>query len=111
MSLRNPQLKALRARRVPAWWRDAKLGIFIHWTPASVAGWAPTDREIGELLASGEPEHMKHVPYTEWYENSLRFADSPAAQHHRATYGDRPYAEFGADYRAGLASWDPAEWA
>ena len=30
-------------------------------------------------------------PYVEWYENSLRFPDSPAARHHRATYGDRPY--------------------
>ena len=30
-------LKALRSR-VPAWWADAKLGIFVHWTPVVGAG-------------------------------------------------------------------------
>src|ERR1700726_4192221 len=43
MSLRNPQLKALRGHRVPGWWLDAKLGIFVHWTPASVPAFAPVD--------------------------------------------------------------------
>ena len=47
------QLRALRRHPVPAWWRDAKLGIFVHWTPASVPGFAPVDAEIGELLRSG----------------------------------------------------------
>lgn len=96
---------------MPAWWRDAKLGIFVHWTPASVAGWAPTDHEIGELMASGGPDPMASVPYIEWYENSLRFPDSPVARHHRATYGSRPYESFADDYRAGLAEWDPTDWA
>ena len=42
MSTRS-ELKALRRHRVPTWWSDAKLGIFVHWTPASVAGFAPVD--------------------------------------------------------------------
>lgn len=103
--------RASRHQSVPAWWRDAKLGIFVHWTPASVAGFAPTDDEIGDLLASGEPGHMARAPYTEWYENSLRFPDSPVARHHRAVWGDRPYHAFGDDFRAGLASWQPDDWA
>jgi alpha-L-fucosidase len=96
---------------VPTWWRDAKLGIFVHWTPASVPAFAPTDVEIGDLLASGDPTALSRVPYTEWYENSLRFPDSPVARHHAATYGDRPYATFAADWEEGLEQWDPDDWA
>src|SRR3954470_8768057 len=105
MPLRNPVLQQLRRRRIPAWWRDAKLGIFIHWTPASVPAFAPTSEEVGELLAAGRDDAFAHIPYTEWYENSLRFPDSPAAQHHRATYGDRPYRSFANDWEAALEQW------
>jgi alpha-L-fucosidase len=103
--------RQLNRHRVPAWWSDAKLGIFIHWTPASVAGWAPVDSEIGTLLAAGSPEALAENPYTEWYENSLRFPDSSASRHHREVYGTRPYREFAAEYEAGLESWDPDDWA
>jgi len=51
------------------------------------------------------------VPYTEWYGNSLRFPDSPVAQHHRAVYGSRTYESFAADWEAGLEQWDPDAWA
>ena len=111
MPTRNPQLKALRRHDVPAWWRDAKLGIFVHWTPASVPGFAPVDNDVGDMVRSRDPRAMGWSPYTEWYENSLRFPESPVAQHHRATYGDRDYRSFVADWEAGLASWDPDEWA
>ena len=111
MGTTRQQLRRLRRHVVPSWWRDAKLGIFVHWTPASVPAFAPTDVEIGDLLASGDPDALSRVPYTEWYENSLRFADSPVARHHATTYGDRPYAAFAADWEAGLEQWDPDDWA
>ena len=103
----DASLRALRRHRVPTWWTDAKLGIMVHWTLASVPAFAPTDAEIGDLLGSKEPDALKDVPYVEWYENSLRFADSQVARHHRQTYGDRPYAEFARDFEAGLEHWDP----
>ncbi|MEZ5383538.1 MAG: alpha-L-fucosidase [Microthrixaceae bacterium] len=96
---------------VPAWWRDAKLGIFVHWTPASVPGWAPTELEIGELLASGRANALAETPYTEWYENSLRFPGSSVSQHHADVHAGRPYAEFGDLFQAGLNAWDPEDWA
>ncbi|HZJ25466.1 MAG TPA: alpha-L-fucosidase [Acidimicrobiia bacterium] len=111
MASPRAQLKALRKHRVPAWWQDAKLGIFVHWTPASVPGFAPVDADIGEMLRSGRRDAMAWSPYTEWYENSLRFPDSPVAQHHRETYGDRPYREFAGDWEAALELWDPQAWA
>jgi alpha-L-fucosidase len=111
MALRNPDLKQLREHRVPAWWQDAKLGIFVHWTPASVPGFAPVGSEVGDMLQSGRRDAMGWSPYTEWYENSLRFPDSPVAQHHREVYGSKPYAEFATEWEAGLEQWDPDAWA
>lgn len=83
----------------------------MHWTPASVAGFAPVDTDIGSLFASGHPAPLSRSPYTEWYENSLRFPDSPASEHHRETYGDRPYRDLARDFVDGLDSWDPEAWA
>lgn len=93
-------------RPVPDWFRDAKLGIFIHWGLYSVPAWAePT----GELGAVDEATWFRHNPYAEWYWNTIRFPDSPARAHHTATYGDAPYDDF-------LDAWDardfdPKEWA
>ncbi len=111
MALRNEELTRLRRHRVPTWWRDAKLGIFVHWTPASVPGFAPVDAEIGDLLQSDTPDALAASPYSEWYENSLRFPSSAVARHHRAVYGDRPYDAFARDWETGLEQWDPDAWA
>jgi alpha-L-fucosidase len=103
--------RAVRRHRVPSWWSDAKLGLFVHWTPASVPAFAPVSSDIGALMARGDPEAMGWSPYVEWYENSLRFPGSPVAEFHARTYPDRPYRSFAADFEAGLATWDPDEWA
>ena len=97
---------AVKRHEVPAWWRDAKLGIFVHWTPASVPAFAPVDADMGELLARRHPAAMAWSPYAEWYENSLRFPGSPAALHHSEIYGSRPYSEFAGEWEAALAGWD-----
>lgn len=107
MSLRTE----LRRHEPPTWWSDAKLGIFIHWTIASVPGWAPTDSDIGGLLAAGRRDALAENPYTEWYQNSLRFPDSPASRHHRDQWDSRPYEDFAEMFEAGLAQWDPDAWA
>jgi alpha-L-fucosidase len=51
------------------------------------------------------------TPYSEWYENSIKFPWSPAARHHRETYGDRSYVSFADEFKAGLEKWDPDDWA
>ena len=104
-------VKAVRRHRVPAWWTDAKLGIFVHWTPASVPAFAPVDSEIGDLLARRDPGAMAWSPYAEWYQNSLRFPDSPAARFHAGHYPGRSYDSFIPEWEAGLAGWDPDGWA
>ncbi len=107
--------KALRrelvAHRAPAWWREAHLGIFIHWGPYSVPAFAPTDIEIGEVMATGRRDAMSLTPYVEWYQNSIRFPDSPAARHHAEVHHGRPYRDFAGIFAEGLASWEPDAWA
>jgi len=111
MTSARSSLRQLRQRGIPEWWTDAKLGIFVHWTPASVPAFAPTTGTYGDLLTSGRRDAFAESPYAEWYENSLRFPDSSVARHHAATWGDRPYAAFADDFVAGLARFDPDGWA
>jgi alpha-L-fucosidase len=92
----------LRRHTAPPWFDDAKLGVFIHWGLYSVPAWAP--------LQTGAIERGENA-YAEWYENSLRIAGSPTAEHHAATYGDAPYADFRGPFESMLEGWDPAPWA
>ncbi len=104
-------LARLRRRPLPQWWPDATLGIFVHWTPASVPGFAPTTGDANTLIASGRRDAFADMPYGEWYENSLKFVDSAVHRHHRQVYGDRPYRAFRDDWEAALEGWDPEAWA
>ncbi|MGW2179534.1 alpha-L-fucosidase [Streptomyces sp. NPDC001732] len=96
---------------VASWWSRAGLGILVHWTPASVPGWAPPHVPVDELPLAGRRAPLGWTSRAEWYENALRFPGSPVSAHHRATYGTRPYAAFGGDFNDALHAWDPTEWA
>ncbi len=99
----EPTLESVRRHAVPDWYHDAKLGIFIHWSLSSVPGFATREYDITELMRDRPGEMNALSPYAEWYENSLKFPDSPAAKHHREVHGGRPYAEFREAYEKGLA--------
>jgi len=108
----EPTLESLRRHPVPDWYHDAKLGIFVHWTMASVPAFAPRDCDILELLRTRYRDLQAFTPYVEWYENALKFPDSPVARYHREHYGARPYAAFREDFeRGGIARLDPDGWA
>lgn len=87
---------SLQSHRVPVWYDDAKLGIFIHWGLYSVPGWAPRVPDIQQLLVKGGPKRMlRENPYAEWYRNSMQIKGSPTAVHHAQVYGeDYPYDTF-----------------
>jgi alpha-L-fucosidase len=96
-------------RPLPAWYDDAKLGIFVHWGVYSVPGWAPTTGELGRV---DWQVWFRDNPYAEWYQNTLRIADSPTRRHHLATYGeDFAYHDFAAEFARASAGFDPAAWA
>ena len=75
--------ESLRTHRVPVWYDDAKLGIFIHWGLYSVPGWAPRVPDIQQLLVKDGPKRMlRENPYAEWYRNTMQITGSPTALHH-----------------------------
>ncbi len=85
---------SLDARPVPAWFQDAKLGIFIHWGVYSV------------------PAFTKKGGYAEWYYRGWKEgkADSAVAQFHNRTYGPGvSYQDLAPRFTAEL--WDPKGWA
>ncbi len=80
---------SVRTHRVPAWYDDAKLGVFVHWGLYSVPGWAPRVPDIQRLLVKAGPRRMlRENPYAEWYLNSMRIKGSPTRRHHAEVYGD-----------------------
>jgi alpha-L-fucosidase len=102
----EPSWESLRKHQTPAWFRDAKLGIFIHWGLYSVPAFAPPAGELGKVDWN---KWFYQNPYAEWYLNSLRLPDTPTAQHHAKTYGkDFDYYRFAETFNRDLAKWDPA---
>ncbi|WP_152361025.1 alpha-L-fucosidase [Microlunatus speluncae] len=103
------------ARTTPAWFDEAKLGVMIVWTPASVPAFAPLFPTTEEWEAMSEEEAgtllQDRLPFAEMYLNQLHIPTSAVAAHHAETYGDRPYADFVAEFLAGLHRWDPEAWA
>ncbi|MDO4568416.1 MAG: alpha-L-fucosidase [Clostridia bacterium] len=65
-----PTWQSLSGWELPRWYRDAKLGMFIHWGVYSVPAFG-----------------------SEWYSRNMYIKDSAAYRHHIEHYG--PHAEFG----------------
>jgi alpha-L-fucosidase len=105
--------RSLRRHPVPAWFHDAKLGIFVHWGLYSVPGWAPLTGELTDVVAKeGWAGWYTRNPYAEWYLNTIRIPESPSHQYHVATYGaDFSYDDFAPRFNEAIQKWDPEEWA
>ena len=72
--------ESVGTHRVPDWYDDAKLGVFLHWGLYSVPGWAPRVPDIQELLVKDGPKRMlRENPYAEWYLNSHADQGQPDA--------------------------------
>jgi alpha-L-fucosidase len=101
----QPTWESIDKRPSPAWFTDAKFGIFIHWGVYSVPAYAPV---IPGKLA-----------YAEWYWNAMTNGrDNPKASaiqtgtwaYHQNRYGaNTPYQDFAPQFRAEL--FDPDHWA
>lgn len=85
--------KSLDKRPVPAWFKDAKFGIFITWGVYSVPAYAPNGQ------------------YSEWYQRWLQTNafKGAVAKYHKQVYGDRTYYDLANDFKAEL--YNPDEWA
>lgn len=91
---------------LPTWAQEASLGIFVHWGAYSVPAWAEPTGALGTVP---DGAWFTHNAYAEWYANTIRIPDSPAAKHHTDVHGGRPYEAFLDQWRA--ESYDPADWA
>ncbi len=93
-------------RPVPAWFLDAKLGIFIHWGAYSVPAWGEPIGELGTIEAK---QWFKHNPYAEWYYNTIRIEGSLAQKHHQEFHNGAPYENFLDQWKA--SKFNPDDWA
>ncbi len=98
----EPTIESLDKHPLPAWYDDAKLGIFIHWGLYSVPGWAPLQDPQHPLEGTG------NTPYAEWYYNSMRNPGSPTEKYNKEHYGaDHNYYDFAREFDEGTKKWNP----
>lgn len=101
---------SLSARTTPAWYGNAKLGIFIHWGLYSVPAWATPSTTPDKV--TDWPKFYRNNPYAEWYLNTLRIKGSPAEKHHNDTYGaGYDYYNFKDSLLQKTKSWQAQSWA
>jgi len=94
VSTYDPSWGSLDSHICPAWFHDAKLGMYFHWGVSAVPGWAPR--------ADG-------ISYAEWYWHAMKDKNNPTWRYHRKTFGeDFTYDDFFPLFRAEL--YEPAEW-
>lgn len=93
-------------KRLPDWFHDSPLGIFIHWGPYSVPAWAEPTAELGAI--ESDLGWFAHNPYAEWYFNTIRIEGSPAQKHHQEVHGGAPYDDFLDQWET--PSFDPGAW-
>ncbi|HEY9126170.1 MAG TPA: alpha-L-fucosidase [Acidobacteriaceae bacterium] len=105
----EPTLESLDSHPLPAWYDDAKLGIFIHWGLYSVPGWAPVSHSDHNWTAD---DYFKYDPYAEWYYNTVRIQGSPTQEYDRQHYGpDHNYYDFAGEFNKESKKWDPKKMA
>lgn len=97
----QPNWKSLDKRGIPAWFHQAKFGIFIHWGVYSVPAFAPVIPNSGES-------------YAEWYWYSLthktRKSYAAVNAYHDRRYGKGfPYQDLEKQFRPDL--FNPDQWA
>ncbi len=98
--------QSLNRHEVPTWFRDAKLGIFVHWGVYSVPAWAPLYENRGQHY----DEAAGYIPYAELYGYGLRYKHSPVWRYHTERYGAAfQYEDFIPMFTA--ERWDPNAWA
>lgn len=91
-SQQDAEWAALRSRPYPQWFRDAKLGIFIHWSLSAVPAW------------SGKEQ------YAEWFLRGLMSGDSARIEFQKKVFGENfRYEDYPALFKGEL--FDANEWA
>lgn len=97
-----PSPDSLARHQLPAWWKDGKFGVFIHWGVYSVPAFAPP----GVPPFEASPNCSG---YAEWYWLVQQIPACTAWRHHLQTHGpDVEYDDFIPRFRA--ERFDPDAW-
>lgn len=94
----QPDWSSLDKRPAPAWFADAKFGIFIHWGIYSVPAYRPLERGL-------------YASYAEWYYAKVYNNEANGGKDfHEKNFGkDFEYRDFAPLFKAEL--WQPESWA
>lgn len=88
---------SLNTRGIPAWFKQDKFGIFIHWGVYAVPAYAPVIKNSGES-------------YAEWYWYRINEGNKNFTAFHNKNYGsDFLYPQFEQYFKAEM--FDPKQWA
>ena len=100
MNLYEKTWQSIDSRPVPAWFDDAKLGIFIHWGVYSVPAYAPKRQDV----------ESTGLAYAEWYGWQVGQKYPPYYDFHKSIYGEKcRYEDFAGQWKAEM--FDPDKWA
>jgi len=101
----DPTIASLDTHPLPAWYDDAKLGIFIHWGLYSVPGWAPVQHANHDFNSL---DYIVNDPYAEWYYNVVRIPGSPTQKYDIEHFGpNHNYYDFTPIFNQETKKWDP----
>jgi alpha-L-fucosidase len=93
----QPNWQSLNTRGIPAWFNQAKFGIFIHWGVYAVPSYAPVMENSG-------------YSYAEWYWYRLEEKQKDFKAFHDKNYGSSfQYQQFEPQFTASM--FDPKQWA
>jgi alpha-L-fucosidase len=96
-----PSWDSIDSRPVPAWFGDAKFGIFIHWGVYSVPAWSPKGTYS---------EWYQYWMQTKYVSGNGKFSGTEVYDYHVKTYGkDFTYYQFADEFKADL--FRPDDWA
>ena len=102
----QPTWESLNQHKIPKWFMDSKLGIFIHWGVYSVPGWAPLYTNKKDYYN----ERIGYHPYAELYGYGMLYKKTPVWKYHVEKYGASfQYDDFIPKFKA--ENWNPGEWA
>lgn len=95
----QPDWSSLDKREVPAWWSNAKFGIFVHWGVYSVPAYAPVSDVKGI-----------YEKYSEHYESRLLTKNPLFTSFHNRYFGEKTtYQDFAYQFKAEY--FEPDKWA
>jgi alpha-L-fucosidase len=92
----QPTYESLSHHPMPSWYKDAKLGYFVHWTVSSVPAYANPAGLVGFSVDAGallgnlfQSRFYPELAYGEWYRSNMQDKKGQTWAYHAAHYGSR----------------------